>query len=155
MRITIFIIYIQAAIFDRYANIVLENYYECRSAEDQNEDNIDDVLLELLGDLQADIALLTSPMEDVDCAMELKDSVIEIYEEIAKNIYGRLNAVQAIRRRCQLTEDAAEQRSCWWEFRIQVLFGITDSIRDFRSRRENFDRVTLGLLNAYYACRTQ
>lgn len=131
--------------------MLLEQYHSCRVADGDVFQMVD----ELVAEIQSDVALIVVPLNDIDCATALRDQVVEIYEEIAANLYARFLAARNIRRRCQLLTQQPALDTCWWSFRIQVLFGITDTIRDFQARRENFNRVTLELLEAYYKCRVE
>lgn len=141
----------QRETFEEYAQSVLEQYYECRTADDE----LFAVMEEIMAEIQSDAELIAVPLNDVDCAVALKDSVVEIYEEIAAALGTRYRAARAIRRRCQLLSEPSAVSRCWWDFRIQILFNIVDTIRDVQARRENFNRTTLALLEAYYECRVE
>lgn len=137
-------LFLQRENFDEYALGVLESYYQCREAADVFEQ----IFNEITGSLE-DFNELTT---DIGCALELRNSIFEIYEEIANTVRTRVLALRVIRRRCQaLPEDG--QTRCWIEFRVEILLSVADTIRDYRRRQENFQETSLALLEAYYQCR--
>lgn len=131
--------------------MLLEQYHRCRVADNDLFQIVD----QLVAEMQSDIDLIAVPLNDIQCASALRDQVVEIYEEFTVRLYARFLSARNIRRRCQLLTAQPALDRCWWSFRIEVLFGITDTIRDVQARRENFNRVTLELLEAYYQCRIE
>lgn len=141
----------QSERFEEYSITLLEQYYRCREADDDLSEAID----QLIEEMKKDIALFAVPLNDIQCATELRDQVVAIYDEFTGNLYARFVAIRTIRRSCQLQTGEAAVNACWLRFNIEILFGLTDTIRDVQARRENFNRVTLELLEAYYTCRVQ
>lgn len=59
---------------------------------------------------------------------DLADSLTSDARELAAVVRARINVLGNIRRRCMVLVGSAATR-CWWEYRVEVLFGITDTIR--------------------------
>lgn len=124
----------------------MDAYYQCRESLDVIED--------IFNEINVAIEDFNEETRDIACALELRDSVFEIYNEIVNTIRTRILALRVIRRGCQsLPED--NQTRCWIEFRVEALLAVADTIRDARLREERFQETSLALLEAYYQCREE
>lgn len=120
-------------------------YYQCREAGDAILDEVNAETTELLNEFND----LTG---DITCALELRDSIFAIYDEIRTSIYSRILALRVIRRECQSLPYYRQER-CWIEFRIELLLATADTIRAARARQATYAETSLALLESYYQCR--
>lgn len=74
-----------------------------------------------------------APRDANQCALELRDSVGAIMNEMIGNVQARLARLGALRRECEAANGLTET-ICWHNYRMQFLFAFVDLVGAINNR---------------------
>lgn len=109
--------------------------------------------MQLEQDLKNQLLEAIEPLDAIQCARNLYDSVFAIGEEFIGALLVRVRNLGTIRRRCEATTNPSEESTCWWQYRAQLVISLADTITDFQTRLARFETTALFLLEEYTVCR--
>lgn len=131
----------------------LEVYFQCRETTGEEMIDLEHMFSQLEQDLKNQLLEAIEPLDAVECARDLFDSVLAIGQEFFGDLLVRVRNLGTIRRRCETTINPNEQNTCWWQYRAQLVISLADTITDFQNRFAIFDTTAMRLLEEYTVCR--
>lgn len=131
----------------------LEVYFQCRESTGEGMIDLEEIFSKMEHDLKNQLLEAIEPLDAIQCARNLYDSVFAIVEEFFGDLLVRVRNLGTIRRRCETLTNPNEENTCWWQYRAQLVISLAETITDFQARFANFDNTALRLLEEYTVCR--